>query len=133
MRLTSSAVVLVLLVAAGCASSDNSFTDDYNEAVKPLSRLEQGMGTSAREFDRLARGTRETRRNLEQLDPPDEAQDELDALVAQLGRVTDDLSAVAAAARSHDVARQRRAAARLVRSSSEVERAETALKAAVEG
>jgi hypothetical protein len=133
MKLTSSAVVLVLLVAAGCGGSDNSFTDDYNEAVRPLSRLEQGMGSQPREFDRLARRTEATRQNLENLDPPDEAQDEFDAFLAQLDRVTSDLKAVASAARSHDVAEQRQAAAQLVRSSTKVQQAETALKAAVDG
>ena len=133
MKLTSSAVILVLLLTAGCGGSDKSFTDDYNEAVRPLSRVEQGMGTQPREFDRLARRTEATRRNLEELDPPDGAQDEFDAFLAQLDRVTADLKAVAAAARSHDVADQRRAAEQLVRSSTKVQRAESALKAAVEG
>jgi len=133
MKLTSSAVVLVLLVVAGCGGSDDSFTDDYNEAVKPLSGLDRGTGTQPREFERLALRTRQTRRNLAKLDAPDDARDEFDALLGQLDRVTADLTAVATAARSHDVAEQRRAARRLVRSSTEVERAETALKQAVEG
>jgi hypothetical protein len=133
MKLTSSAALLVLLVAAGCASSDDSFTDDYNEAVRPLSRLEQGMGTQPREFARLARRTAATRRNLEKLDPPDDAQDEFDAFLAQLDKVTADLNAVAEAARDNDVPEQREAAGRLVRSSTEVQQAENALKAAVEG
>jgi hypothetical protein len=133
MKLTSAAVVLVLLMAAGCGGSDSSFTDDYNEAVRPLSRLQQGMGSQPREFDRLARGTEATRQNLEKLDPPDDAQDEFDAFLAQLDRVTADLKAVATAERSHDVAEQREAAAQLVRSSTRVQQAESALKAAVEG
>ena len=133
MKLTSSAVVLVLLMAAGCGGSDGSFTDDYNDAVRPLSRLQQGMGSKPREFDRLARGTEAAHQNLEKLDPPDDAQDEYDAFLAQLDRVTADLKAVATAERTHDVSDQRRAAAQLVRSSTRVQQAETALKAAVEG
>jgi hypothetical protein len=133
MKLTSSAVVLVLLVAAGCGGSDNSFTDEYNEAVRPLSRMERGMGTKPREFERLARGTEATRQNLERLDPPEDAQDEFDAFLAQLDRITTDLKAVAAAERSHDVAEQREAAAQLLRSGAKVQQAERALKAAVEG
>jgi hypothetical protein len=133
MKLTSSAVALVLLVAAGCGGSDNSFTDDYNEAVRPISRLEAGMGTQPREFDRLARGTEAARRKLDKLDPPDDAQDEFDAFLAQLDKVTADLKAVAAAARSHDVPEQREAAKELLRSSTRIQQAETALKQAVEG
>jgi hypothetical protein len=133
MRLTSSAVLVVLLVLAGCGGADSSFTDDYNRAVKPLSELGQGMGSQPREFDRLARRTQQTRDNLAKLEAPDDAQDEFDTLLGRLDEVTADLSAVASAARSEDVVKQRRAAKRLVKSSAEVQRAEAALKEAVEG
>lgn len=133
MKLTSSAVVLVLLALAGCGGSDSSFAEDYNEAVEPLSQLGQGMGTDASEFDRLARRTEQTRDNLAELDAPDDAKEQFDALLARLDQVTDDLSAVASATRSKDVVKQRRAAERLVKSSAEVQQAETALRAAVEG
>ena len=133
MKRNSSAAVLVLLVLAGCGGSDSSFTDDYNEAVRPLSQLEQGMGTKPGEFDRLARRTSQTRRNLEKLDPPDDAKDEFDVFLAQLDKVSSDLRSVANAARSHDVPEQRRAARELVESSARVQQAETELKQAVEG
>jgi hypothetical protein len=133
MKLTSSAVLLVLLALAGCGGSDSSFAEDYNKAVEPLSQLGQGMGTEAGEFDRLARRTERTRDNLAELEAPDEAKDEFDVLLARLDQVTDDLRAVARSTRSKDVVRQRRAAKRLVRSSTEVQQAESALRAAVEG
>jgi hypothetical protein len=133
MRLTSSAVLLVLLALAGCGGSDSSFAEDYNQAVEPLRELGQGMGSEAREFDRLARRTKETRDNLAELEAPDDAKDEFDRLLDRLEQVTDDLTAVASATRSKDVVEQRRAAKRLVRSSEEVQRAETALRQAVEG
>jgi hypothetical protein len=131
MKLTSAVVLLVLLAPAACGGSDSSFAEDYNRAVEPLSRLGEGMGTQAREFDRLARRTAETRANLEKLDAPDDARDEFDRLLATLNRVTGDLSAVARATRSKDMVRQRRAAKRLVRSSTAVQRAEAALRRAV--
>jgi hypothetical protein len=133
MRQSSSAALLVLLLAAGCGGSEASFTQDYNRAVRPLTELGRGMGDQPREFDRLARGTEAARRKLEKLDPPDGAQDEFDAFLAQLNKVTADLKAVAAAARRHDVADQREAAEQLVESSARIQQAETALKQAVEG
>jgi hypothetical protein len=132
MKLTSSAVVLVLLALAGCGGSDSSFAADYNTAVRPLSSLGQEMGTKPAAFERLARGTARTRRNLAKLDPPANARDEFEALLVRLEDVTRDLEAVAGAERSKNVPRQRRAAKRLVRSSAAVQKAETALKQAVE-
>jgi hypothetical protein len=131
MKLSSAAAVLVLLLLAACGGSDSSFARDYNKAVEPLSRLGEGMGTQAREFDKLARRTAQTEANLEKLDAPDEAQDEFDKLLATLNRVTGDLTAVARATRSKDIVRQRRAAKRLVRSSNAVQRAEANLRRAV--
>jgi hypothetical protein len=133
MKLTSSAVVLVLLALAACGGTDSSFADDYNKAVRPLSRLGENLGTKPAAFDRLAKGTAETRRNLARLDPPGDAQDEFDGLLTRLEEVTRDLQAVASAERSKNVPRQRRAAKRLVQSSNAVERAETKLKRAVNG
>jgi hypothetical protein len=133
MKLTSPVALLVLLVAAGCGGGNDSFTDDYNKAVEPLAELQTGVGSSAREFDRLADGTRQTRQNLADLDPPDEAQDEMDKLLAGLEGVTRDLSAVANAIRSKDFAEQADAAKQLVESTAQVQRAETALQRAVEG
>jgi hypothetical protein len=133
MKLTSPVALLVLLVVAGCGGSINSFTEDYNKAVKPLAELQTDVGSSAAEFDRLASRTRKTRENLADLDPPDDAQDEMDKLLAGLDGVTRDLSAVADAVRSKDPTEQADAAKRLVESSAEVQRAETALQQAVEG
>ena len=133
MKLTSPVALLVLLVVAGCGGGNDSFTDDYNKAVKPLAELQTGAGSSAGEFDRLADRTRQTRRNLADLDPPDDAQDEMDKLLAGLEGVTRDLSAVADAVRAKDPTEQAVAAKQLVESTTEVQRAETALQRAVEG
>ena len=134
MKLTSPVVVLVLLAVAGCGGgSGDSFTEDYNKAVRPLSELKTDMGTNAAQFDKLAERTGETRDNLADLDPPDEAQDEMDRLLAGLERVTDDLSGVADAVRSKDPVKQQNAAKRLVKSSADVQQAESALQQAVEG
>ena len=133
MKLTSPVALLVLLVLAGCGGGNDSFTEDYNEAVRPLAELRTDVGSSAAEFDRLASRTRQTRENLADLDPPDDAQEELDKLLAGLDGVTRDLSAVAKAVRSKNASEQADAAKQLVKSSAEVQQAETALQQAVEG
>ena len=133
MKLTSPVALLVLLALAGCGGGNGSFTEDYNEAVEPLAELKTGVGSSAGEFERLADRTRQTRRNLAGLDPPDDAQDEMDKLLSGLDGVTRDLSAVAKAVRAKDPRLQQDSAKRLVESSAEVQRAETALQRAVEG
>jgi prophage DNA circulation protein len=134
MKLTSPVVLLVLLAVAGCGGgSDDSFTEDYNDAVKPLSELKTDMGSNAAQFDKLAERTGETRDNLADLDPPEEAQDEMDKLLSGLDRVTEDLSGVADAVRSKDPVKQQDAAKRLVESSADVQQAEAALQKAVEG
>jgi hypothetical protein len=133
MQLTSPVALLVLLVVAGCGGGNDSFTEDYNDAVKPLSELGANVGSSAGEFDRLAAKTKQTRDNLADLDPPADAQDEMDKLLSGLEGVTRDLGAVADAVRSKDPAEQADAAKQLVKSSAEVQQAETALQQAVEG
>ena len=88
MKLTSPVALLVLLVVAGCGGGNDSFTEDYNDAVKPLSQLGANVGSSAGEFDRLAAKTKQTHDNLADLDPPDDAQDEMDKLLSGLEGVT---------------------------------------------
>jgi hypothetical protein len=133
MQLRSAAALLVLLAVAGCGGDESTFSQDYNRAVRPLSRLGEHVGTKPSSFDALARRTHQTRDNLADLDPPEGAQDEMKALLARLDAVTADLRGVAKAARGHDVVDQRKAARELVRSSNAVEQAETRLKRAVEG
>ena len=133
MKLTSPVVLLVLLMATGCGGGDDSFTKDYNDAVKPLSQLGANVGSSAGEFDRLAAKTKQTHDNLADLDPPDDAQEEMDKLLSGLEGVTRDLSAVADAVRAKDPAEQANAAKQLVKSSTQVQQAESALQRAVDG
>src|SRR5918995_268585 len=106
------ALILVpaLAVAACGESEDNDFREGYNTAVKPLSELNSGIGSSIngaegqsnaairKEFQNLADKAQETRDNLSELDPPDDAKQEFDALLAALDDGTADLNAVAKAA-----------------------------------
>jgi hypothetical protein len=132
MRLTSSAILLVLLWVAGCGGSESTFTEDYNRAVRPISELDGDPGAQPANYDRLARRTRRTRQNLARLDPPEEAREELQALVRTLDDVTRDLEAVARTTRARDPVLQRRAARRLERSNQEFRRAENAFHRALE-
>ncbi len=133
MGLTSAALVLVLLALAACGGEESSFTEDYNRAVTPLTRLGEDIGTKPAAFERLARSTERTQRALSRLEPPEDAQGEFDSLLTRLEGVTRSLGAMARAERSKDVVKQRRAARRLVRSGNAFERAEIALRRAVEG
>ncbi len=133
MGLTSAALVLVQGGLAACGGEESSFTEDYNRTVTPLTRLGQDIGTKPAAFERLARSTERTHRALSRLDPPEDAQGEFDSLLTRLEGVTRSLGAMARAERSEDVVKQRRAARRLVRSGNAFERAEIALKRAVEG
>ena len=131
MKLSSSAALLVLLAVAGCGGDESSFTEDYNKAVEPLAELRR-LNTGTREFGKLAAGTRRTRQNLERLEAPAEARQELDTLVVKLAGAERALLGVARATKTKDPVRQRRAAKRLVTSSDAVQRAENALRRAVE-
>lgn len=133
MRLRSSAVLLVLLWAAGCGGEDSSFTEDYNRAVKPISSLGGDLEGSAAEYEDLAERAGRTGRNLARLEAPDGARSELRRLRAGLAEVTESLEAFASATRAKDPVLQRRAARRLVRSNERFSRAEDALQRAVEG
>ena len=132
------------LVACG-ESEDNQFKEDYNQAVKPLSELNSDIGNSigtaagksnnelANEFNKLADKAQQTRDNLSELDPPEDAKEEFDKLLSSLQDGTDDLKAVATAAREGDPQAAAKASQDLVQSGTEIQKAETALQQAVDG
>ncbi len=133
------------LAACGGGGDDDSFKEDYNTAVKPLTELNSDIGESlggageqsneaiAKEFDNLASKAQQTRDNLADLEPPEDAKDEFDNLVSALQDGTDDLKAVAEAAKSGNPTAAQRAAQDLVESGTEIQKAETALQNAVDG
>ena len=139
-------ILVPALAVAGCGESeDNDFREGYNAAVKPLSELGSGIGSSIngaggksnaaieKEFQNLADKAQETRDNLAELDPPDDAKEELDALLAALREATDDLKQVAKAAGDNDPAKAAQAAQELVTSGTKIQEAETELQQAVDG
>ena len=132
------------LVACG-DGEDNQFKEDYNEAVKPLSELNSDIGNSigtaagksnselANEFNKLADKAQQTRDNLSELDPPGDAKEEFDKLLSALRDGTDDLKAVAQAAKEGDPQAAAQASQDLVQSGTEIQKAEKALQQAVDG
>lgn len=134
-----------LALAACGGDDDNAFKEDYNRAVKPLSELNADIGSSiggaggksndeiAKEFDNLAAKAQQTRDNLADLDPPEGAEEQFDELLSSLQTGTEDLRAVAAAAKEADPAAAGEASRDLVESGTQIQKAETALQDAVEG
>ena len=131
MRVTSAAVGLVLLWAAGCGGSEDTFPRDYNRAVRPISELGRHPGAQPKDYEALARRTERTRENLARLEAPDDLRDELAGMRGVLGRVTGDLESVARTIRAKDPVPQRRAARRLEDSIDAFRRAENALHRAI--
>jgi len=139
------ACALALAVSACGESEETEFKEDYNAAVKPLSELNTDIGSSiggasgrsndaiAREFEQLADKAQQTRDNLAELEPPEDAQESFDELLSSLKKGTEDLRAVAQAAKDGDPAAAREASAALVSSGRAIQKAETELQDAVEG
>ena len=141
------AIALAVAVAfGGCGGDDSSqFRDSYNAAVTRLAavntQIAQATAGAApqsnrridREFRRIARSAERTRRRLARLEPPKDAKDEYDRLLAALGDGVHDLGAGAAAARHDDARAARRAVRALARSGEEIRAAEDALRKAVDG
>jgi ABC-type transporter Mla subunit MlaD len=140
------AALAVVLPAAGCGGDDSDqFREDYNAAVERLSRINSDIGSAAggaagqsndaiaREFDKIADTAEQTRSDLAELDPPDDAKEEFDTLLASLEQGVDDLRAVASAAKSDNPAEANEAVRDLARTGREITEAENALKNAVDG
>jgi hypothetical protein len=136
---------LWLPVSACGESEETEFKEDYNAAVKPLSELNTDIGSSiggasgrsndaiAKEFEQLADKAQQTRNNLADLEPPDGAQESFDELLSSLKKGTEDLRAVAQAAKDGDPAAARQASEALVSSGRAIQQAETELQDAVDG
>jgi hypothetical protein len=141
------ALILTLAIpVAACGEDDaNQFREDYNAAVDKLSKINNDIGAAtggasgqtnkeiAAEFEQIADTAEQTRTDLAELTPPEDAQDEFDALLAALEDGVDDLRAVAKAATSNDPEAAAQAVQDLSESGAEITEAENALKTAVDG
>ena len=141
----SLAALLSIAFAACGDDDDEAFKEDYNAAVKPLSELNQDIGSSlrgaagqsndaiAQRFEELADKAQQARDNLAEIEPPEDAKESFDQLLSSLQDGTDDLRAVATAAEDGDPAAARQAAQDLVSSGQQIQKAETALQNDVDG
>src|SRR5215218_4650505 len=96
-------LLALAIAAAGCGNSDsNQFIEGYNDATAPLQKLTTdpgsavggGAGAGAK-LNQLADGLDDVQTKLDGLEPPDDAQDELDAMVKALGETADQVRAIA--------------------------------------
>ena len=84
-------------------------------------------------FSRIASNAARTRDDLSALEPPEDARDEFDELLAAIDKGVQDIRATASAARHENQQRFQEAALELSRSGQEIAEAENALKEAVDG
>ena len=135
----------IALPAAACGGDDSDeFREDYNAAVEDLSKVNDDISQAggdagesnkaiATKFDEIADTAEQTRTDLAALEPPEDAKEEFDELLAALEKGVADLRAVADAATSNDPAAATKAVADLSKSGAEITEAENALKDAVDG
>ncbi len=135
----------IALPVAACGGDDSDeFREDYNAAVEDLSKVNDDIGQAAgaagdsnkqiaKKFDEIADTAEQTRTDLAALEPPEDAKEEFDELLAALKKGVADLRAVADAAISNDPAAATQAVADLSKSGAEITKAENALKDAVDG
>ena len=107
--------VAVIALAAGCGGSDE---EDYRADIRPIDRevtaLNRDVLAAARRaprqtdpqvekrFGQLAQDAGKTQHDLDELDPPDDAKDEQEALVEALGNTQDALEGIERAAGRSD-------------------------------
>jgi hypothetical protein len=146
-RLAAIALALAL-GAAGCGGGGDDadqFREDYNAAVDRLNEVNTNIQESgqsiasqsgeeiAEDFNRIAETAEKTRQDLEDLDPPDDAQQEFDRLLSSVEEGVQALRATAEAAREENQQRFLEAAQRLSQTGEKITDAESALKQAVDG
>jgi hypothetical protein len=129
-------VLAVAVAGAGCGNSEsNDFIEGYNAATTPLTQLMTDLSgaPSEKSLTKMADGLEDVKVKLGELDPPDDAQDELDALLASLDANTAEVRKMAKAVKSDDVEKLTAATQSFSTEGAKLVQAEEALRAAVEG
>ena len=140
-------LLLAAVIGLGCGEDDDTtdqFRDGYNAAIERLNEVNTNLEESgeelasqpgsriAREFQRIAGAAAQTRAELAELAPPEEARDEFDQLLAAIRDGVKNIREVADAAREGNQDRFQEATEALSESGEEISRAEAELKDAVE-
>jgi acyl-CoA reductase-like NAD-dependent aldehyde dehydrogenase len=140
-------LLLAALVATGCGDDDDTadqFRDGYNAAIQQLNDVNSNIEESgeelaskpgsqiAREFDRIAETAAQTRADLAELEPPEDAREAFDALLGAIEEGVTNIRAVADAARNENRQQFQDATEALSESGEEISAAENELKDAVE-
>jgi predicted small lipoprotein YifL len=91
-RLSVALVAGVVALVAGCGDAGpNEFTDAYEKTLDSLQDVDSIGGSGPEKADRLAGLLDTAAARLDKLDPPDKAQDELDAMVKSVQAAADAL------------------------------------------
>src|SRR5215213_9516523 len=104
-------LLALAIAAAGCGNSDsNDFIEGYNQATAPLQKLTTDLGSAVgggaganAKLNQLADGLDDVQTKVADLEPPDGAQEELDAMLKALGNTADQVRAIGKSAKSGDV------------------------------
>jgi hypothetical protein len=143
------AVFLLLAALAGlaCGEEDETadrFREGYNAAIERLNEVNANLeesgdgpttesgGEIGREFDRIADAAAQTRSDLAELEPPEDARDEFDELLAAIREGVRSFRTAADAARERDLDGFRTAQEELSEDAEEISRADEELKDAME-
>ena len=143
------AVVAALVALGGCGGDDdddagNEFEAGVKEQSADIRQIGEDVGAAltaargktdvelAQQFGELADRTEEVIDELGKLDPPEDLEDEVEALSSALGEAEQDLRDIVTAANGADAEAAAKASRELAQDSPAIRRARTALDAAVE-
>ena len=140
---TFMALVLAVVVAAGCGgdggSSSEDFKPEFNKINDQMLQLGEDVGNGvqnaegkqdtelADEFEGYAKRMDELKSRFDDLEPPEDLKTQADRFSTAVGKLSKDLHDIADAAKNHDANRARDAPIALVRDSEEGRSARRAL------
>ena len=136
MKMILISAAAVALLAAGCGTEGQEFTEDFNAAQRPLQRLLADVSASAgapdsSKMNRLADGLDDTAARIAALDAPDDAKDEVDAFVKEVNASADSMRDVGKAVEGGKPEKMTAALGELQQHMTKVGTAQTALQAAI--